>query len=175
MRTRQGDKVAYKKLLTELTPFIRRVVGGRAMRWGQKDCVEDVTQETLLAIHLKLHTYDETQAFLPWLHSVARYKLIDYLRRNNRASTVSLDDEGTAEPEDPASYQDATASRDLSKLLQQLKPPAGEIIHALKVEGATVREVATKFKLSETNVKVIVHRGLEKLAKFVLLERVTTS
>lgn len=46
-------------------------------------------QEALLAIHLKRHTFDVETLLTPWVHAIARYKLIDYLRRN-RASQANL-------------------------------------------------------------------------------------
>jgi len=171
MQARRGDQAAYKMLLTRITPVIRRALTARIGRWGQQSAVEDITQDALLAVHLKLHTYDAEQAFLPWLRTVARYKMIDFLRRNKHAPTVSIDDENVPELEDAASQQDMTASRDLDKLLSQLKPPAGEIIRALKVEGASVRELAVTHKVSEANIKVIVHRGLQKLSQLVRTER----
>lgn len=172
MRARRGDQAAYKMLLMQIAPIIRRAVSARLGRWGQQGYAEDITQDALLAIHLKLNTYDEKQAFLPWLRTVARYKMIDFLRRNHHAPTLSIDDEDVPEPEDAANQQDMTASRDLDKLLTQLKPPAGEIIRALKIEGISVRELASAHGISEANIKVIVHRGLQKLSKLVRTERV---
>lgn len=175
MHARRGDQAAYKMLLTRIVPVIRRTVTARLGRWGQQNVAEDVTQDALLAVHLKLHTYDAEQAFLPWLRTVARYKMIDFLRRNNRPFTLSLDDENIPELEDIAGRQDMMASLDLDKLLARLKPPAGEIIRALKVEGVSVRELAAAHKLSEANIKVIVHRGLRKLSRLVRAERMAAS
>jgi len=175
MLSRSGDQAAYRNLLSKLVPLVRRTVYARLGRWGQQGYAEDITQDTLLAIHLKLHTYDADQAFLPWLRTVARYKMIDFLRRNKHSPTLSLDDDDVPEPEDARSQQDMTASRDLEKLLAQLKPPAGEIIHALKVEGSSIRELAVVYKISEANIKVIVHRGLQKLSKLVRTERMAVS
>lgn len=171
MKARRGDTAAYKRMLSEATPVIRRAVAARIGRGQYQSAVEDITQDTLLAVHLKLHTYDDSQAFLPWLRTVARYKMIDFLRRNHHGVTVSIDDETVAEPEDETSNQDRTASRDLNKLLGLLKPPAGDIIRALKVEGASVRDLAATYKVSEANIKVIVHRGLQKLAQQIRSER----
>lgn len=170
LQVRQGDQTVYKKFLLQVAPVIRRAVYARLGRWGQQGFVEDITQDVLLAIHLKLHTYNAELDFLPWVRTVAKYKMIDFLRRQNKNVAISLDDEDVAEPVDETSQQDITATRDLNKLLMQLKPPAGEIIHALKVEGATVRELAAAYKMSEANIKVIVHRGLQKLAKLVCME-----
>ncbi len=166
MRARQGDQGAYKRLLTEVAPLIRRLVAGHIGRWGQPQDAEDVTQDTLLAIHLKLHTYDADLPFLAWVNAVARHRLIDNLRRM-KGVNMSLDDEDMPTLADSANPEAPSIRLDLHKLLGQLKPPAGEIIYALKVEGASVKEIATAHNLSETNVKVIVHRGLQKLARLV--------
>ena len=166
MQARQGDQGAYKRLLTETAPIIRRTVSARIGRWGQQHYVEDITQDTLLAIHLKLHTYDIELPFLAWVNAVARHKLIDNLRRI-KGMSISLDDENMPELVDGANPEEPAIALDLHKLLGQLKPPAGEIIYALKIEGASVKEIAATHRLSETNVKVIVHRGLQKLAQFV--------
>jgi RNA polymerase sigma-70 factor (ECF subfamily) len=175
MLARQGDQTAYKKLLIQIAPVVRRTIAARLRGWEQQRDTEDITQETLLAVHLKLHTYDAKLDFLPWLRTVARYKTIDFQRRNRYAPTVSIDDEHVPELEDAASRQDMTASRDLDKLLSQLKPPAGEIIRALKVEGTSVRELAATYKVSESSIKVIVHRGLQKLSQLVRTERMSAS
>jgi RNA polymerase sigma-70 factor (ECF subfamily) len=43
----------------------------------------------LLAIHTRQHTYDPTEPLTPWVYAIARYKLIDHLRRT-RASVADL-------------------------------------------------------------------------------------
>ena len=52
-------------------------------------------QETLLAVHNQRHTYDAGQPLTAWVHAIARYKLVDLLRRRARAtrSNDPLDDE----------------------------------------------------------------------------------
>jgi RNA polymerase sigma-70 factor (ECF subfamily) len=166
MQARGGDQAAYKQLLTKVAPVIRRTIAARIGRWGQQHYAEDITQDTLLAIHLKLHTYDAELPFLAWVNAAARHKLIDNLRRI-KGVNVSLDDENMPPLIDPKNPEEPGVSLDLHRLLGQLRPPAGDIIYALKVEGASVRELAVIHKLSEANVKVIVHRGLQKLARMV--------
>jgi RNA polymerase sigma-70 factor (ECF subfamily) len=167
MLTRQGDASAYKRLLATVAPVVRRMVAARIGRWGQQHYAEDITQDTLLAIHLKLHTYDVSLSFLAWVHAVARHKLIDNLRRI-KGGIVSLDDEALPELADPSNPEAPAVRLDLQKLLGQLKPPAGDIIYALRVEGVSVRELAAAHKLSEANIKVMMHRGLQKLSQLVM-------
>ncbi len=58
---------------------------------GPADC-EDIVQETLLAIHLKRDTRDETQPIEPWLRAIAHYKLVDHLRRRGFTDHLDIDD-----------------------------------------------------------------------------------
>lgn len=163
MGTRGGDERSYKSLLEALAPFLRRNAGAQLARFGQHHYAEDVTQEILLAIHLKLHTYDSSMAFLPWVRAVMRHKIVDYLRKQ-KVAVASLDDMDLWEPADPENPELQAIRHDLQNLLGRLKPPAGDIIYALKVEGASTRDLAAQYKTSESNIKVIVHRGLQKLA-----------
>ena len=80
-----GDEIAYRRLLEALAPLLRQVVLRGFTRTGFGNCdVEDVVQETLLAIHLKRQTWDEHEAITPWVTAIARHKLIDSLRRRGR-------------------------------------------------------------------------------------------
>src|SRR6516162_6325273 len=58
-----GDETAYRRLLEALAPFLQQIVRRSFERvgFGNSD-VEDVVQETLLAMHLKRQTWDEDEA-----------------------------------------------------------------------------------------------------------------
>ena len=51
-----------------------------------------MVQETLLALHLKRHTWDQSKPLLPWAHAVARNKVIDNLRRRGKGTYLPIDD-----------------------------------------------------------------------------------
>ena len=57
-----GDGIAYRRLLEALAPLLRQIVrrGFTRSGFGNSD-VEDVVQETLLAIHLKRQTWDDAK------------------------------------------------------------------------------------------------------------------
>ncbi len=163
METRFGNKSSYKTLLAELAPILRKSAMGGLAPFSRQAHAEDITQEALLAIHLKLHTYDESMPFLAWARAVTKHKMIDYLRRN-KVRMVSIDDQDFGELADTANPEVQAITYDLKRLLDSLKPPAGQIIYAMKVEGATIREISTQYNMTESNIKVIIHRGLQKLA-----------
>src|SRR5262250_3285365 len=77
-----GDGGAYHALLERLTGHLRAYYRRRFARIGHGPTeAEDLLQEALIAVHTHRHTYDRSQLFTPWLHAIARYKFLDYLRR----------------------------------------------------------------------------------------------
>lgn len=168
-KTRGGSKAAYAQFLRLLSPYIRRAAGAQLAKTKHGHYVEDVTQEVLLTIHLKLHTYDDTYPFLAWMRVILRHKIIDYLRRQ-KANVTSIDDMEFWEPQDEHNPEETTIQYDVDRLLGRLKPPAGDIIHDMKVKGLSVKELSAKYHLSESHIKVTVHRGLTKLNDFMRKE-----
>src|SRR5688572_7699094 len=81
----RGDADAYRHVLEKLAPMLRSAARRGFARYGSgPEEVEDIVQETLLALHLKRHTWDERQPLLPWVRAIAHNKLIDSLRRRGR-------------------------------------------------------------------------------------------
>src|SRR6185312_4808273 len=77
-----GDASAHVALLKRLSTRLRAYFKNQLRRIGRGPMeAEDLTQETLIAIHTRRHMYDRTQLFTPWVQAIARYKLVDYLRR----------------------------------------------------------------------------------------------
>ncbi|HMA90496.1 MAG TPA: sigma-70 family RNA polymerase sigma factor [Burkholderiales bacterium] len=160
-----GDEPAYRAFLQDLSAHLRAFLRKRLVRLP--DEVEDLVQESLLAIHNQRHTYDAGQPLTAWVHAIAKYKLVDLLRRRARHDLVAdpLDDEfdfGTS-----ADAEAAEARRDLGELLKRL--PDGQrlpIVH-MKLGGLSVTETARLTGMSESAVKVGVHRGLKALAAMI--------
>lgn len=161
--TRRGDAQAAKKFYTALLPLLRRNASYVLSRYGRADMAEDAVQDALLAIHTKMHTYQEGAPVLPWVYAILRYKAVDLLRRKNVAR-VSLDD---CEEIVGVKRQDADveAAYDLNKLLDTLDPVSRDLVTAVKMHGASVAELAARSGYSEANVKVIVHRSMRRLAQ----------
>jgi RNA polymerase sigma-70 factor (ECF subfamily) len=114
-----GSAVSYRSLLERLSSRLRAYYKGRLGRFGRGATeVEDLVQEVLLAIHLKRHTYDAGEPFTPWVHTIARYKLIDYLRRTRRAASVPIDEGAEALAQDDHAH--AESSHDVRMLLGRL-------------------------------------------------------
>jgi len=162
-RARQGDDEAYRRLLGHVSQWLRGVVrrGLIAAGRGPADS-EDVVQEALLAMHLKRDTWDETQPIEPWLRAIARYKLIDHLRRRGFHDHVDIDD--YADSAAIAVDADADAAVDSAALLAGLPERQRRIVEEISLEGRRAAEVAAKLGMSEGAVRVTLHRALKALA-----------
>lgn len=160
----RGDTLAYNRLLAALAPAMRRFARSNFTRAGLSgDDVEDVVQETLLALHLKRHTWDEGQPLLPWVRAIARNKVIDHLRRKGSRVHIAIDDIGDTLV-DPAA-QDAEQTAELSSAVAHLKDRDRQIVAAMSLEGASARDLAQKLGMSEGAVRVALHRALKTLAR----------
>jgi len=157
-----GDATAYHRFLKALSAHLRAYFRKRLFQ--RPDEVEDLVQETLLAVHNQRHTYRPDQPLTAWVHAIARYKLVDLLRA--RAVHEALNDPLDEESEVFASSdtEAAEARKDLGKLLADLPDRQRLPIVHVKLEGLSVVETAQRTGMSVAAVKVGVHRGLKALA-----------
>ncbi|MDB5740254.1 MAG: polymerase subunit sigma-70 [Alphaproteobacteria bacterium] len=154
-----GDAQAYRMLLGGLTRNLRSYFARRL----DNGAAEDAVQETLIAIHAKRATYDPALPFTAWVYGIARYKLIDEYRRSKRRATVPLDEATELFGHDAA--QDAIARRDVTKLLDKLPEAKRRLVKDIKLDGVSIADAAARTGLSESAVKVTVHRAIKSLGE----------
>ena len=158
-----GDEAAYRRLLAEFATAIRPAIRGAfaRARLGDAD-IEDVVQETLLAIHLKRHTFDPAQKVGPWVMAIARHKAIDAMRRRGvrRAEPIEDFEAVLAAPEAPDPHQRS----DVEKLMETLSPRARDIVRSISLEEQSISATATRLGMTEVAVRVALHRALKSLA-----------
>jgi RNA polymerase sigma-70 factor (ECF subfamily) len=151
-----GDKRAYREFLGLAGRLVSAFVQRRAAGRNGID-VDDITQDVLLAIHLKRHTRRRDLPVTPWLYAIARYKLIDALRRRGRQREIAMDNlpEAPGEPQ-----KDSLTHREIDNALNDLAPGQRSVVAALSVQGLTIREAASHLGMKESAVRVAWHRGL---------------
>ncbi len=158
-----GNDASYRVLLATLAPLLRRIAVRGLARYGiGAEEAEDVVQDTLLAVHLKRHTWRTDSPFMPWLQAVARNKLIDALRRRGRRVSVPIEDvEAVLEAPQPEA---PGTQRDIARMLARLKEPHRSIVQGIMLDERPPRELAERFGMSEGAVRVALHRALKRLA-----------
>ena len=165
-RAQAGDEAAYqmvlKRMAQRLRAYFKRRLG------DHPDNVEDLVQETLLALHMQRGTHDPTLPVSHWMHAIARYKLVDHWRRHGRRDALHDPVQDFDDYADDALPQDRAAARhDLASLLARLPAAQRRAIELTKIAGLSVEEAAAHTGDSTSAIKVQVHRGLKRLAAWV--------
>jgi len=155
-----GDERAYGEFLRRAACLVRGFARRKVGQGGIDP--EDVVQETLLAIHMKRHTWRDDRPVMPWLYAIARHKLIDAFRRRGRRVEIEIGEiaEAFAEPE-----PETVSNREIGRVLDALTPGQRSVVAAVSVDGNSIKETAERLGVSETAVRVAFHRGLMAIAK----------
>ncbi|MDK1378391.1 MULTISPECIES: sigma-70 family RNA polymerase sigma factor [unclassified Sinorhizobium] len=155
-----GDEKAYGDFLHEAAALVRAWARRRIVFAGLDP--EDIVQETLLAIHVKRHTWSNDRPVKPWLYAIARHKLVDAMRRHGRHARIEL-----SEVENELATEETETARDweIGRALETLTPGQRSVVTAISVEGRTIAETARSLDMKETAVRVALHRGLAAIAR----------
>lgn len=158
-----GDEAAYRTFLKAITPAIRASARRNLARYGLDGADgEDIVQDTLLAVHLKRQTWDQTRPIGPWIAAIARNKLIDLMRRRGRAIKVPIEDVAES-----LASEETTATLDgyeVGRMLENLNEKQRMVVRSLAVDGASVRQTAERLNMTESAIRVTLHRAVKALA-----------
>lgn len=159
-----GDAASHRALLERLSGRLRAYYKVRLAAIGRgPEEAEDLVQEAILAIHLKRHTYDQAGLLTPWVYAIARYKLIDFLRRTKSSlANVAIEDADDLITEEDRLGAESTF--DVRRLMAKLPSKARCAIEAVKLDGESIAEAAVRCGISESGVKINIHRGLKAMA-----------
>jgi RNA polymerase sigma-70 factor (ECF subfamily) len=140
----KGDERSFRKLVEALS----RTLIAMAFRYTRDwEWAQDLTQETWLKVHDRIHRYDRTRSFTTWLYAVHRNGCLDHLRRPWVRRESTLDPGQIAEisgpgPEDP---QEELERREFH----------GRIMEALGDLSETQRQVLVRVDLEQNDQKTV--------------------
>lgn len=171
LRARQGAEWAIAELWRELHPRLLRYLRG-----VEPVAAEDVEADTWLAAARDLATFEgDDNQFRAWMFTIARNRLIDWRRREARRRTVAVTPDVLVEhpaDDDPAIAVVNMLRSDEAVALVRTSLPRdqAEVILLRVVGGFDVAEVAAIIRKRPGNVRVLQHRGLQRLAERVAEE-----
>ena len=167
-RAQAGDEAAYRAALEAIAARLRGYFARRLLSVPHE--VEDLVQETLLALHLRRGTHDAALPVSNWVYAIARHKLVDLWRRRGRREALHQPLDDTAGLPAPL-REELPARRDLEALLGALPEAQRLAITLMKIEGLSAAEASRRSGVSVSALKVRVHRGLKRLAALVRKEK----
>jgi RNA polymerase sigma factor (sigma-70 family) len=162
-RAQDGDRVAYRCLLEEVTPYLNALASKHP---ALSDELEDVVQDILLTLHAIRHTYDPVRPFGPWLVAIARRRIVDRLRRRGRrarAETSLGPEHETLAAAGANYYALLSGRRGLRQAIGRLPAGQRQAVLLLKLRGLSLKEAADESGMSVAALKVASHRGIKAL------------
>ncbi|RUL79078.1 sigma-70 family RNA polymerase sigma factor [Dyella choica] len=157
---RDGEDRSCESLLRASRPLLAAFFA-RRIGYGQAD-LEDLVQETLMAVYLRHAHYDPRRPFRAWLFGIARHKMVDYFRSHRTHLPIDqLEDVCTTE----AAERGNSARLDVERLLRSLPDKQANAIRDTQIAGLTAAETASLRGMGESDVRVCVHRGVKAMRR----------
>lgn len=159
-----GDQAAIKALYEKYFQPIYRFLFWQT---GDSSVAEDLTQETFLGFVRGITKFRGQALFRNWLYQIAKYQLVAWInQKSTQAESFLLEEVAvTTASDDEWIDPDIQLAKikKLASLLKTLPKKDRQVLELRFLRAASVAEVATKLKLTQSNVKVITHRAIAKL------------
>ena len=162
----RGDRVACTCLLKRFAPRLYRLA---LHLMGDADEAEDVLQEAFINACAHIGEFEGRSGLGTWLHRIVRNTALGRLRSQaRRAGKVTSDEtELAALPDDAPEIEDQVLARELGARLEDAilsLPPSTRAAFVLRdLEGLSTADAAAELDISESALKVRLHRARQSL------------
>jgi len=179
-RTQAGDARAFDELVVKFSPRLYGLVYN--MTSNHED-TNDLLQEIFAKAYRSVKGFQGKSSFYTWIHSIAVNMTINFLKKRNRRSAMSLDDVDNGIANDP-DFIEATSDHDprhqanlgelqkkLNEAMQKLSEEHRAVVTMFDIQGMPHAEIAKIMKTSEGTVRsrlFYAHRQLQNyLQEFI--------
>jgi RNA polymerase sigma-70 factor (ECF subfamily) len=160
-RMQDGDGDSCRALLDDIGPMLTNFLRRRI---ADRNALEDVYQETLLALFQARHTYDPSRPLEPWLFAIARNVAADHARHFwTRAGVEHLTDKMPEQLADEEPRSDSS----LADAMAQLPEHQRQAFSMVKLEGLSIEQAADRAGVSVGAFRVRAHRAYKALRKLI--------
>jgi RNA polymerase sigma-70 factor (ECF subfamily) len=170
------DEEIVLKLNTEFDPEVfsilverhRSLIKYKCLRYVKnRDVAEDLCQDILIKLYLKMNTFKSGSLFTTWLYSIIHNHCMDYLKKNRKELHQDITEELSGEVGELLEYDeiisDEMSEKLLSGLLDQITPE-GKLILLLKYkERKSIKDIQIALNISESAVKMRLSRAKDKI------------
>jgi len=127
--------------------------------------LEDVYQDTLLALHRARHTYEAGRSFDAWFFGIAKHVSVTHFRRS--AARTRREVLGEAPAGAVAGAEDGLEWR-FRRAVDDLPSAQKEALQLLRLRGLSAAEAAEVASTTAGAIKVRAHRALRALRRLLL-------
>jgi RNA polymerase sigma-70 factor (ECF subfamily) len=161
-RAQRGDREAFHSLFEDVGPVIERFLRRRIADNAE---LEDICQDTMIAVYKSRHTYQAERPFEPWLFAIVRRVSAEHFRRERQRLGFQIQ---VDELPEMSSEGGATDDLELREAVAQLSTTQIEALGLTKVLGLSMAEAAQRTGTTVGSMKLRVHRAYESLKRSLL-------
>lgn len=179
-RVLAGDMNAYSTLIDKHKDLVFTI----ALRITQnREDAEEIAQDTFLKAYQKLSSFRKESRFATWLYRIVYNESISRVRKK-RPVTISLEEETTLDPADDTpdeslfGLEPGEQQKVIGEVMRALPESDQVLLTLFYLDDQPVSEIAQVTGMSESNVKVRLHRCRKKIGlalNMIMQTRISTS
>ena len=173
MEIKSGDEIAFRRVYDELFPVLMKVV--YHITYNQ-DVAEDICQDAFIRFYDQDIVFPSMDDAKFWLIRVGKNLAINHVKRKSReaASIEKLmkNPVNNSYGDAPSELLSRESTQAVRKAIAQLPEIYKTVIVLREYGDLNYKDIGKVLKISETNVKVRVHRARKELEKLLNLEEV---
>lgn len=160
-----GEQHAFRVLVNEYQDMVFTMCF-RVIR--DREVAEEAAQDVFIKVFRKLHLFDQRSSLKTWIYRIAYRTAIDH-QRKKRPVTAEVDKLSLASGIENA-HQNMERSEEqehLHRAIGTLKSIDSTLISLYYMDELKIEEIAKITKLTESNIKVRLHRARHQLEKIL--------
>ena len=139
---------------------------------GDPSLADDLVQEALLRAHKSDAAFEGRSSRKTWLHVIALNVVRDHFRATARQPQQVSDPEALLALQDDKALEDDVLQNEMASCIRQyvlrLPDRQRDVVALHDIAGLTHREVSSALRISQSNSRILLHRG--RAALRLLLE-----
>lgn len=162
-----GEKELYELLIRRNNQTLYRVIKGYIS--DERD-VEEIMQSSFVKAFEKLSTFNLKSKFSTWLIRIAINESLQFNKKNNKYRSINYSDIGYSDntlynPEKLYIMKESTQFYE--NAISQLDPIYKVVFILREIEMMSVKDISDSLEISESNVKVRLHRAKTQLKDII--------
>jgi RNA polymerase sigma-70 factor (ECF subfamily) len=160
LSARSGDEQAMTRLVTIHKALIFTIAWRMT---NDYEASQDLMQETFVKVFMNIRRVKSVEHFRPWMCTIARNVVRDYLRKVKRDKTISF--ESIKDLHGQSNVETTRKRMIIQDALAKLSEKDRMLLTLAYYQGMNHHEVAEVMKMTASNVKISIHRARKRLRK----------
>lgn len=161
-----GSQSSFDRIMDKYVERMIYFIFGYVKRY---DVAEDLAQDVFVYLLVNKEKYNFNYALKTYLYLIAKSRAINYLKTNSKKKEVSIDD--YQNQEDIIQIEeiifDNIRDQNIKEAISKLNSKQQKIMYLAKIEEVKIKDIAKILNISESSVKITIHRGVRKLKDII--------